>query len=73
MHSDVVTLPKARIWQEASQIVGEEGFRAFWKGNLVTIAHRLPYFLSFFMHMITIKRLVETSIYMSVSVCVCDP
>ncbi|EXC19375.1 Mitochondrial substrate carrier family protein B [Morus notabilis] len=43
MHSDVTTLRKASIWREASRIVGEEGFRAFWKGNLVTIAHRLPY------------------------------
>ncbi|XP_010262654.1 PREDICTED: mitochondrial substrate carrier family protein B-like [Nelumbo nucifera] len=43
MHSDVATLSKASIWREASRIVYEEGFRAFWKGNLVTIAHRLPY------------------------------
>lgn len=43
MHSDIVTLRKASIWHEASRIVREEGFRAFWKGNLVTIAHRLPY------------------------------
>ena len=43
MHSDAATLRKASIWREASRIVGEEGFRAFWKGNLVTIAHRLPY------------------------------
>ncbi|XP_021813818.1 mitochondrial substrate carrier family protein B-like isoform X2 [Prunus avium] len=43
MHSDVATLRKASIWREASRIAGEEGFRAFWKGNLVTIAHRLPY------------------------------
>ncbi|XP_057475116.1 uncharacterized protein LOC130763205 isoform X1 [Actinidia eriantha] len=43
MHSDVVTLRKASIWHEASRIVREEGFKAFWKGNLVTIAHRLPY------------------------------
>lgn len=43
MHSDVATMRKASIWREASRIVGEEGFRAFWKGNLVTIAHRLPY------------------------------
>ncbi|XP_059628069.1 uncharacterized protein LOC132270884 [Cornus florida] len=43
MHSDVAALRKASIWHEASRIVGEEGFRAFWKGNLVTIAHRLPY------------------------------
>ncbi|KAF8397389.1 hypothetical protein HHK36_016302 [Tetracentron sinense] len=43
MHSDVAALRKASIWREASRIVGEEGFRAFWRGNLVTIAHRLPY------------------------------
>ena len=43
MHSDVATLKKASIRREASRIIGEEGFRAFWKGNLVTIAHRLPY------------------------------
>ncbi|XP_058109402.1 uncharacterized protein LOC131252743 [Magnolia sinica] len=43
MHSDVATLRKASIWREASRIAYEEGFRAFWKGNLVTIAHRLPY------------------------------
>ncbi|RAL51266.1 hypothetical protein DM860_010768 [Cuscuta australis] len=43
MHTDVAHLKKACIWREASRIVREEGFRAFWKGNLVTIAHRLPY------------------------------
>ncbi|KAK6943590.1 Mitochondrial substrate/solute carrier [Dillenia turbinata] len=43
MHSDASTLKKASIWHEASRIVREEGFKAFWKGNLVTIAHRLPY------------------------------
>ncbi|KAB5538754.1 hypothetical protein DKX38_016287 [Salix brachista] len=43
MHSDVATLRNASIWHEASRIIREEGFRAFWKGNLVTIAHRLPY------------------------------
>ncbi|KAJ7961356.1 Mitochondrial substrate carrier family protein [Quillaja saponaria] len=43
MHSDVATLTKPSIWHEASRIVNEEGFRAFWKGNLVTIVHRLPY------------------------------
>ncbi|XP_047336504.1 mitochondrial substrate carrier family protein B-like [Impatiens glandulifera] len=42
MHSDV-TLQKASMWREAVRIVREEGFSAFWKGNLVTIAHRLPY------------------------------
>lgn len=43
MHSDVALLKKASIWHEASRIIHEEGVRAFWKGNLVTIAHRLPY------------------------------
>ncbi|GER54391.1 mitochondrial substrate carrier family protein [Striga asiatica] len=43
MHSDVASMSKPSIWREAVRIVNEEGFRAFWKGNLVTIAHRLPY------------------------------
>ncbi|KAL8167923.1 hypothetical protein V2J09_009422 [Rumex salicifolius] len=43
MHSDVATLSKTSLWQEASRIVNEEGLRAFWKGNMVTIVHRLPY------------------------------
>ncbi|GLJ42359.1 hypothetical protein SUGI_0877260 [Cryptomeria japonica] len=43
MHNDGSTLRKASIVREASRIVSEEGVRAFWKGNLVTIAHRLPY------------------------------
>ncbi|XP_028776156.1 mitochondrial substrate carrier family protein B [Neltuma alba] len=43
MHSNAASLRNASIWNEASRIVNEEGFRAFWKGNLVTIAHRLPY------------------------------
>lgn len=43
MHSDAAALRKACIWREASRIIHEEGIRAFWKGNLVTIAHRLPY------------------------------
>ncbi|KAL2525812.1 Mitochondrial substrate carrier family protein [Abeliophyllum distichum] len=43
MHSDAASLRKANIWPEASRILREEGFCAFWKGNLVTIVHRLPY------------------------------
>nr|XP_009763853.1 PREDICTED: mitochondrial coenzyme A transporter SLC25A42-like [Nicotiana sylvestris] len=43
MHSDIAVLSKPSICREALRIVNEEGFRAFWKGNLVTIAHRLPY------------------------------
>ncbi|KAH1155136.1 hypothetical protein GLYMA_18G189300v4 [Glycine max] len=50
MHFDVAALSKPSIWGEASRIVNEEGFRAFWKGNLVTIAHRLPY--SSLLHML---------------------
>ncbi|KAF2288617.1 hypothetical protein GH714_009379 [Hevea brasiliensis] len=48
MHSDVTTLSKASIWCEASRIIHEEGFRAFWKGNLVTIVHRFPYSVNFY-------------------------
>ncbi|CAA2941613.1 mitochondrial substrate carrier family B-like isoform X3 [Olea europaea subsp. europaea] len=43
MHSDAASLRKANIWHEASRILREEGFRAFWKGNLITIVRRLPY------------------------------
>ncbi|KAL4571795.1 hypothetical protein LXL04_018560 [Taraxacum kok-saghyz] len=43
MHSEVALLTRPCIWNEALRIANEEGFRAFWKGNLVTIAHRLPY------------------------------
>lgn len=43
MHSDAAALRKPSILHEASRILNEEGFKAFWKGNLVTIAHRLPY------------------------------
>jgi solute carrier family 25 (mitochondrial phosphate transporter), member 23/24/25/41 len=43
MHSDAASLRKYSIWHEASRIRREEGFGAFWKGNLVTIVHRLPY------------------------------
>ncbi|KAK4771330.1 hypothetical protein SAY87_031862 [Trapa incisa] len=43
MHTDVSALKNASIWHEASRIFNEEGLRAFWKGNLVMISHRLPY------------------------------
>ncbi|CAA2960234.1 mitochondrial substrate carrier family B isoform X3 [Olea europaea subsp. europaea] len=43
MHSDAASLRKANIWHEVSRILREEGFRAFWKGNLVTIVRCLPY------------------------------
>ncbi|XP_060175475.1 mitochondrial adenine nucleotide transporter ADNT1-like isoform X2 [Lycium barbarum] len=43
MHTNAATFKKSSLCQEASYIVRKEGFRAFWKGNLVTIAHRLPY------------------------------
>ncbi|CAN8316954.1 unnamed protein product [Cochlearia groenlandica] len=43
MQSGAAVLSRPSLWHEASRIVNEEGFRAFWKGNLVTVAHRLPY------------------------------
>ncbi|XP_058215227.1 uncharacterized protein LOC131326455 isoform X2 [Rhododendron vialii] len=43
MQSEAAALSNPSIWREALRIVNEEGFRAFWKGNLVTIVHRLPY------------------------------
>lgn len=43
MQSEAAILSSPNIWREASRIINEEGFRAFWKGNLVTVAHRLPY------------------------------
>ncbi|KAL6131534.1 hypothetical protein ACLB2K_069909 [Fragaria x ananassa] len=60
MHSDVATMRKASIWREASRIVGEEGFRAFWKGNLVTIAHRLPYSSVNFYSYEQYKKILQT-------------
>lgn len=43
MQTEAAVLSKPSLWREASRIVNEEGVRAFWKGNLVTVAHRLPY------------------------------
>lgn len=43
MHTNAEALRKSSILHEASRILNEEGLKAFWKGNLVTIAHRLPY------------------------------
>jgi hypothetical protein len=43
MQADASTLGRPSIIREASRIVREEGIRAFWKGNGVTIVHRLPY------------------------------
>ncbi|MFS8032742.1 putative mitochondrial carrier protein [Helianthus anomalus] len=43
MHAEGALLSRPCIWNEALRIVNEEGVRAFWKGNMVTIAHRLPY------------------------------
>ncbi|CAN1304011.1 Mitochondrial substrate carrier family protein B [Linum perenne] len=39
MHSDVTALSKPCVWREACRIFNEEGFKAFWRGNLVTIVH----------------------------------
>lgn len=43
MQTEVGALGRPSIVREASRIAIEEGFRAFWKGNGVTIVHRLPY------------------------------
>ncbi|XP_073014437.1 uncharacterized protein [Typha latifolia] len=76
MHSDV-SRSKASIWREASRIVHEEGFRAFWKGNLVTIAHRLPYSSISFYAYERYKHLLQTvpgldrhKDYVSADICV---
>ncbi|RZC84221.1 hypothetical protein C5167_047000 [Papaver somniferum] len=60
MHSDGKALSKASIWKEASRIVSQEGYRAFWKGNLVTIAHRLPYSSISFYSYERYKKYLET-------------
>ncbi|RCV24602.1 hypothetical protein SETIT_5G098800v2 [Setaria italica] len=59
MHADAAALKKYSIWHEASRIVREEGFRAFWKGNLVTIVHRLPYSAISFYSYDRYKNLVQ--------------
>ncbi|KAM0028389.1 putative mitochondrial carrier domain superfamily [Helianthus debilis subsp. tardiflorus] len=43
MDAERALLSRPCIWNEALRIVNEEGLRAFSKGNMVTIAHRLPY------------------------------
>ncbi|KAJ0878251.1 putative tocopherol C-methyltransferase [Helianthus annuus] len=43
MHAKGSLLSRPCIWNEALCIVNEEGVRVFCKGNMVTIAHRLPY------------------------------
>eukprot|EP00250_Pteridium_aquilinum_P008156 c17722_g1_i4 orf=879-1649(-) len=43
MQTEIGTLGRPSIVKEASRIAFEEGIRAFWKGNGVTIVHRLPY------------------------------
>lgn len=43
MWSDGTLLSRPSIMKEARRVFREEGVRAFWKGNGVTIVHRLPY------------------------------
>ncbi|XP_022026749.1 uncharacterized protein LOC110927379 isoform X2 [Helianthus annuus] len=43
MDAEGALLSRPFIWNEALRIVNEEGLRAFSKGNMVTIARRLPY------------------------------
>jgi len=47
------------IWVEARRIFQEEGVMAFWKGNTVTIVHRLPYSAINFFAYETYKRWVS--------------
>lgn len=44
MYVDIVVSSKVSIWYEVFRIVNEEGFRVFWKGNLVIIIYRFLYF-----------------------------
>ncbi|CAI0452867.1 unnamed protein product [Linum tenue] len=41
MHYQSTALMKGRMLWEARRIVGEEGFRALWKGNLASVVHRV--------------------------------
>jgi solute carrier family 25 phosphate transporter 23/24/25/41 len=43
MQSEGAVLSRPNLRREASRIINEEGYRAFWKGNLVTVVHRIPY------------------------------
>eukprot|EP00850_Spirogloea_muscicola_P012748 SM000083S22795 [mRNA] locus=s83:507973:509994:- [translate_table: standard] len=43
MHSNGALLQRPSMAAETARILREEGLRAFWKGNAVTIVHRLPY------------------------------
>ncbi|KAH7287143.1 hypothetical protein KP509_32G040000 [Ceratopteris richardii] len=43
MQNNGAKLSRPSIMREAYRIAVEEGFTAFWKGNGVTIVHRLPY------------------------------
>lgn len=53
-------LQRPSIMREAARIVREEGIAAFWKGNVVTIIHRLPYSaINFFAYEKYKSRLIE--------------
>lgn len=67
MYSDVMVLSKPCMWHEGLRIVKEEGFRAFWKGNMVTVIHRLPYTaVNFYAY----ERYKSVSIYVLISLVV---
>ncbi|MFS8025831.1 putative mitochondrial carrier domain superfamily [Helianthus anomalus] len=58
MHSDGALLSRLCIWNEALRVVNEEGVRAFWKGNMVTIARRLSYVVvNFYAYQLTFNHL----------------
>lgn len=66
MHTNAAALKKPSILHEASRILNEEGLKAFWKGNLVTIAHRLPYSSVNFYTYEHYKKVCRICIYLSI-------
>ncbi|CAI5952143.1 unnamed protein product [Closterium sp. NIES-65] len=60
MHDASAARRRPSIFGEARRIVAEEGALAFWKGNTVTIVHRLPYSAINFFAYESYKSMLET-------------
>jgi solute carrier family 25 phosphate transporter 23/24/25/41 len=62
MNTGGAKLSPPSILKEASRVLREEGIRAFWKGNGVTIVHRLPYssinFFAYEQYKMTLRRIL---------------
>ncbi|KAH8945908.1 hypothetical protein BDL97_12G065100 [Sphagnum fallax] len=62
MNTGGAKLSPPSILKEASRVLREEGVRAFWKGNGVTIVHRLPYssinFFAYEQYKMTLRRIL---------------